>query len=129
MSNLIINNIDTQKIKIHNLKIKYVLPYTTIIGLPILLRNFTFKDGTNYSIELRGDSLKTMKAIDEYLNNNFIKYTHILHDNKITFNYSYKLKSIYQNFKKHNKDKLLISIIRIHKDNTHTYKPILYIYE
>ena len=126
MNNLIINNIDIHKIKIHNLKIKYVLPYTTIIGLPILLQDFTFKDGDNFSIELKGNSLDTIKYIDEYLSSNFSKYTSLLQDNKIIFNYSYKLKTIYQ---KHNKDKLLISINRIHKDSTNTYKPILYIYE
>ena len=103
MSNLIINNIDIHKIKIHNLKIKYVLPYTTIIGLPILLRDFTFKDGANFSIELKGNSLDTVQHIDEYLNSNFSNYTSILQDNNITFNYSYKLKTIYH---KHNKDQV-----------------------
>ena len=126
MSNLIINNIDIHKIKIHNLKIKYVLPYTTIIGLPILLRDFTFKDGENFSIELKGNSLDTLQHIDDYLNSNFSKYSSLLQDNKIIFNYSYKLKTIYH---KHNKDKLLISINRIHKDSNNTYKPIIYIYE
>ena len=57
---------------IYNLKIKYVLPYTTIIGLPILLRDFTFKDGFENADKLKNiiiDKINILKSAHQAMTN------------------------------------------------------------
>jgi len=134
MCNLLISNVYIPNIQLYSTngyyKIKYVLPYTTIIGLPILFTNCHFRQENQFIIQLTNQSdIDTVKTIDSYFSSQISNYEPILIKDKIYFNYSQPLKDIYTRFHKHTKDNLSISISRINKLSRYNkYKPIIYIY-
>ena len=135
MIQLVINSIEVSKIIVKynpysSYYISYKLPYITMMGLSVLLNKCDiFCKDTCIIITMTQESdINMITNIDKYLQSKILNYIPINNKNKIYIRNNPKTFSIYTDYLKHNKDKLILSITSILKQNNNTYKPLLHIY-